>query len=269
MAIYFRDANWRMVRWCVQTDGVAVIPLGSLEQHGPHLPCGTDTFQVNEFVKRAVQRVPPELPVCVCPTVEYSVVQWASPMASAGIQPLTLEQSLVDVCHALTDLGFGKILLVHGHGGLPCGRSALWQALQEKRAALYVDFMPFDACHEQIQAICGEPVTHAGCVETSMMLVIRPELVDMSKAVKGPDDLLGDDVTYPSLSAPGVYAVPSVTVTREGMYGDASRATARLGEAVLNVLADTTAKIIREMASTPVPDNWKAIHSLIPVPNDK
>jgi len=69
------------------------IPLGSLEQHGPHLPCGTDTFQVNELFKRAVQQVPSELPVCVCPTSEYSVVQWASPMASAGIQPLTLEQS--------------------------------------------------------------------------------------------------------------------------------------------------------------------------------
>ena len=192
MAIYFRDANWRMVRRCAQADGVAVIPLGSLEQHGPHLPCGTDTFLVNEFVKRAVQSVPPELPVCVCPTVEYSVVQWASPMASAGLQALTLEQSLVDVCHALTDLGFGKILLVHGHGGLPCGRSALWQALQEKRAALYVDFMPYDACDEQIRAICGLPATHA----------------------------VGNDSPYSSLSGPGVYAAPSLSVTMEGAYSD-------------------------------------------------
>ena len=269
MAIYFREANWRRVRQCVQADGVAVIPLGSLEQHGPHLPCGTDTFQVNEFVKRAVQQVPSELPVCVCPTVEYSVVQWASPMASAGIQPLTLEQSLIDVCHALTDLGFGKIMLVHGHGGLPCGRSALWQALQEKRSALYVDFMPFDACHDQLQALSGEPVTHGGCVETSMMLAIRPDLVDISKAVKGPADLLGDNLPCPSLAGPGVYAVPSVTATREGIYGDPTRATPQYGDAALNLLAGATATIIRELASTPVPEHWKVIHTLIPVPKDK
>ena len=102
-----------------------------------------------------------------------------------------------------------------------------------------------------------------------MMLVIRPELVDMSKAVKGPDTLLGNDLPCPSLSGPGVYAVASVTATREGIYGDASRAEARLGEAVLNVLADATAKVIREMASVRVPDQWKAIHALIPVPNNE
>ena len=48
---------------------------------------------------------------------------------------------------------------------------------------------------EQIQAICGEPVTPAGCVETSMMLVIRPELVDMSKAGKVPDGPLRGDAS--------------------------------------------------------------------------
>jgi creatinine amidohydrolase/Fe(II)-dependent formamide hydrolase-like protein len=249
--------------------------LGSIEQHGPHLPCGTDTFLVNEFVKRAVDLLPSELPACVCPTVEYSVVQWASPMASAGIQPFTLEQSLVDICHALTDLGFEKILMVHGHGGISSGQSALWQALQEKRPALYVDFMPYTACREQIQALGGPFAAHAK----------RP------------------DPQYPSLSGPGIYAVPSLNASQQGVYlghagymetsmmlavrpdlvdtsqmirvievpknGTARADMIRFGDACLNLLAETTARIIRDLASAPVPDQWRSIHSLLPVSSEE
>lgn len=268
MAIYFHEADWRTVRRCSDADGVAAIPLGSLEQHGPHLPCGTDTIQIDEVMKRALERIPAEAPVCVCPTVQYSVVQWASPMASAGVQPLTLEHKLIDICHALTDLGFEKLLLVHGHGGLPSGRSAMWQAVQEKRPALYVDFMPFDACAEQLEKICGKD-GHGGCGETSMMLAIRPDLVDMSKAVKGPDDLWGPDCPYPSLQAAGVYAIPSVAAVREGIYGNATIATAEIGNQILDLLAETTAKLIHDLAIRPVPDHVRLTGTLMPVPDEK
>ena len=264
-SVMFRDADWIIVRQIAEADGVAVIPLGSLEQHGPHLPCGTDTHQINEIVRRAFARLPAEAQVCGCPTVEYSVVQWASPMASAGLAPLNLEQSLVDVCHALTDLGFKKILLVHGHGGVPCGRSALWQAMQEKRPALYVDFMPVERCEEQIRQICGEPTGHGGCAETSMMLAILPDLVDMSKAIKGPEDLYGEDFPYPALIGPSCYAIPPVSRTRQGIYGDATGGSAELGNRVLEVVADELAGVIEEMAATPVPPEWRTI-GRVPLP---
>ena len=64
---------------------MAVVPLGSLEQHGPHLPCGVDSIQIDEVMARTVARLDPKLPICVCPTVDCSVVQWGSPLASAGI----------------------------------------------------------------------------------------------------------------------------------------------------------------------------------------
>jgi len=265
VAIYFQAANWIAVRRYAAADGVAVIPLGSLEQHGPHLPCGTDSYQVNEITTRAVNCLPPDLPICICPTLEYSVVQWASPMASAGVGPLNLEQALVDMCHALTDLGFEKIVLVHGHGGLSCGQSALWQAMHEKRPALYVDFMPYAICAEQVQAICGEPITHAGCAETSMMLAIQPDLVDMSKAIKGMADLWGDDFPYPTLKQPGSYAIPPVSATNQGVYGDATRASADKGTRLLDLFARTLANALSEMASSPVPENWRTT-SRVPVP---
>ena len=64
MAIYFRESSWIPVRECAEADGVAAVPMGSLEQHGPNLPCGTDTFEINEIMKRTVDRLDANLPVC-------------------------------------------------------------------------------------------------------------------------------------------------------------------------------------------------------------
>lgn len=75
----FADSPWTAVRYCGENDGIALIPFGSLEQHGPHLPCGTDTFEIDQIISRATSQVAQALSGCVCPTIEYSVVQWASP----------------------------------------------------------------------------------------------------------------------------------------------------------------------------------------------
>ena len=261
MAIYFKESNWIEVRRCAKADGVAAIPLGSLEQHGHHLPCGVDSIQIDEVMARAAKQLDTSLPVCICPTVEYSVVQWASPMASAGIAPLTMEQSLVDICHALTDLGFSKIVLIHGHGGLPTGRSALWQAMQERRPALYVDFMPFDRWVNEIAEIAGGVAGHAGAVETSMMMAIRPDLVDMSKATPSPTDLWGDDFPFPSLKRAGSYTIPPVESVPDGHYGavDLSHASAEKGHEVLDLMADGVAEVLRELASSPTPNQYRHV----------
>ena len=260
MAIYFKESDWVAVRRCAGADGVAVVPLGSLEQHGPHLPCGVDSIQIDEVMARMVARIDPKLPVCVCPTVDYSVVQWASPLASAGIAPKTMEQSLVDICHALTDLGFSKIVLMHGHGGLPTGRSALWQAMHEKRPALYVDFTPFDRCQAQIEEIVGGPDGHGGTAETSMMLAIRPDLVDVGKAGLAPASLWGDDFPFPSLERVGSYAIPSVESAPEGFYGrDPSLASAEKGEEILDIMAASVAEVVAELASAPTPAQYKHV----------
>ena len=256
MTIYFKDSDWIHVRRCAAADGVAVVPMASLEEHGPHLPCGTDTFEIDEYMRRAAERLDPELPVCICPTIEYSVVQWASPMASAGISPFTLEQSLVDICHALTDLGFAKIILVHGHGGLSSGRSALWQAMQEKRPALYVDFHPYTRCNPQISEIVGQPDEHGGMAETSMMLAIRPDLVDMDKAVTGPSSLFGDNFPFPSVAGPGAYTIPPVELTGEGIGGDARQATAEKGNQILDIVADCMVEVLGELARSPTPPEF-------------
>ena len=88
---------------------------------------------------------------------------------------------------------------------LRCGRLCMKSVRR-----YYVDFnICYERCVDPIRAICGELVTHPGCGETSMMLEIRPDLVDMSKAVKGPKDVWADDFPFPALQQAGCYTIPS------------------------------------------------------------
>jgi creatinine amidohydrolase len=262
MIVYYRHAVWTDVRRIAEADGLAVVPLGSIEQHGPHMPCGTDTLLADEMVARSIRRLPTNANVCICPTLEYSVVQWASPMASVGVSPFVLEHVLVDVCHALLDTGFNKIMLIHAHHGLPCGRSALWQSMQEKRPALYVDYMPYDTCMARITEIAGEPLGHAGCAETSMMLAAYPDKVDMTKAVTGPADLWGDDFPYPSLKRPGSYAIPPVESTYRGVEGDSRAASAEIGERIFEALIEALAPAMLELATRPTPEAYRRMRKV-------
>src|ERR1051326_329488 len=179
MKILLAESNWINVRRCAENDGVAVLPLGSLEQHGPHLPLGTDSFQIAEIMKRALALLPDSANVCFLPVLEYTVVQWASPLASVGITPDTHTRVLTEIAASLHEQGFRKMLFVTGHGGLSPGRSAMWQAMQEKRPALYVDLHPFETAHDELTKAVGESSGgidgHAGAIETSMMLAIRSE----------------------------------------------------------------------------------------------
>lgn len=255
MAIYFKQSNWVKVRRCAEDGGVAVIPMGSLEQHGPHLPCGTDSYEIDEIMARAVAAIDQELPVCVCPTVEYSVVQWASPMASAGVAPFTIQRVLLDVCHALTDLGFTKIVLVYGHH--VAGQAALWQAMHEKRPALYVELQPSARCAEQITEVAGGFENHGSVIETSMMLAIRPDLVDMSKAIDCEPDLWPNEPPFNSINGPGLYVIPVVESVPDGHVGsDPRQASADKGHKVLDILAKCVTDVLNELAATPAPEQF-------------
>jgi creatinine amidohydrolase len=253
MAIVFRESNWKAVRQTAQADGLALVPLGSLEQHGPHLPCGTDTILIDEITRRSVARCDTRAPICICPTIEYTLVEWAKPLASAGLGAFTTERTLLDILSALTDLGFHKIVFLHGHYGLPCARSASWEAWSQDRRALYVDVQPYEMAWGDIAHIAGEPLGHGGAAETAMMLATRPDLVHMNAAHPGPPHLWGASFPYSSLLQKGVYAIPTVESAPDGFEGDPTQASADMGNRLLDAIAAKVGPMLGELVSAPTP----------------
>ena len=128
------DLTWPDVQRCLEQGcGTAVVPIGSCEQHGPHLPMGMDTYTVYEAATRGVRlaREQAGAPVALLfPLLWYSDGQQWAP-GEVWLRPTTIIAVLGDIIAQLEAQGFRRIVLVTGHGG---NTGVMGEALQEARA---------------------------------------------------------------------------------------------------------------------------------------
>lgn len=218
---------------------VAVVAIGAVEQHGDHLPLGTDFLLVDAVLERAL-----------CdPAVTGSTTTWVrlptipfghSPhhlfAAAVSLSPATTAALLADVLHSLTVSGFGRVVVVNGHGGNDeLVRLAVKTHTQRHTdvSAAALSYWTVVAETDSRDAAVERPGRtpgHAGWFETSLMLATRPALV-------------ADDRPYPEVDPPALFErtpYPTVTVERAGEWSrvggttdDASGATADVGMALL------------------------------------
>ncbi len=227
-----------------KSGGTALIPMGILEKHGPHLPLGTDLLDSREVALRAARK-------------EYTIVfppYYFGQIYEAKHQPGTIAYSqklvwdlLQETCDELSRNGIKKIILVNGHGGNTNFLSFFCQAqlASRKDYAVFL-FQPgrdpeVDA---QVKKLRKTPMDmHAGETETSTMLANRPELVrlDQAKSQSGEDQKGLTDLrnAYTGIwwfaRFPNHYA------------GDGSFGTKDLGEILLNGQANQLAKMIQSV----------------------
>ncbi|MCY3925826.1 MAG: creatininase family protein [bacterium] len=216
------------------------VPLGALEQHGPHLPLDTDSRIAVAVATRAAERVgrcvvaPPQ-------AVGASAHHLAFP-GTASLTDRTLADVLVEVTHTLLSHGFRAAYLVTGHAGNVGAMADALASLAEPDRGRVVAFNDWpaqrDAVHRVAETRCGLDRetcgTHAGHFETSILLAIAPESVTMGAAVPGhvgPPEEAGA-----VLRAGGMDALSPV-----GVIGDPRGATASAGELYLEALVDLIA----------------------------
>lgn len=193
------------------------VPLGATEQHGPHLPLGTDTVIAAELCRRLAEAVPE---VVVGPAVPYgSSGEHAGFAGTLSIGQAALELLLVELVRGAA--GFAGVVLVNGHGGnLVPLRAAVRTLRSEGRPVL-------------AWSPSGRPDdSHAGHAETSVMLRLRPDTVSMRHAVRGNTDPLPS--LMDRLRRGGV-----ASVSAEGVLGDPTRAAAADGDRQLDAWATT------------------------------
>ena len=210
---------------------IALLPLGATEQHGPHLPCGTDTFQVS-YLADAFARAYPE-PVWRLPTLPITVshMHRGSP-GTVWLTNGTLAAVVTDVVLALRHEGITKVVVLNGHGGNFVVRPIV-QDLNRDHADLQVILAEPPAGERVFDEPPGS--IHAGESETSRLLHVAPELVQLHLAVS-------TDVPYPQsflLCAPITRLEPS------GVWGHARAATAEKGRRHYEQLVPATVEAIR------------------------
>lgn len=199
---------------------LVLVPVGSTEQHGPHLPLTTDTVVARAVADRVADRLP--WPVPVAPALAYgNSGEHAGFPGTVSIGHEALQMVLVETVRSLA-LWTSRVVFVNGHGG---NVRTLDAAAGQLR----------DEGHDVSWTGCAFPGgdAHAGRAETSVMLHLAPDEVDLRAAAAG--DTRPLNVLMPLLLAGGVRSV-----AHNGVLGDPAGASAEEGRRMLDTLVDTT-----------------------------
>lgn len=208
---------------------VLLVPLGSTEQHGPHLPLDTDTRIAVAVADHAAARLPAGLAL-VAPALAYGASGEHDGFAGTlSIGQDALEAVVVELGRSAGD-GFGLVVLVNGHGGNsePVTRAVARLRREGRPVAVWWPAGPPPGSS-------GD--SHAGRTETSLLLAIAPQAVHLERAEPGVTAPL--DALLPELRRGGLAAV-----TANGVLGDPTGASAAEGRALLAARADDLAQLV-------------------------
>ena len=241
-----QPVEWRLMsaealRERAAAGAIVLLPVASTEQHGPHLATGVDDVLCGEACRRAAEKVAAQgRPIVVAPTLWCGLAEHH--VAFGGSFTLTLptyHALLRDLCRSILRAGFAKILIVNGHGGNMSALSALVVDLTHELDAPIAVTTYFLAAEAAFRDVLEDQrsVLHACEAETSMMMAVRPDLVDRARL---PDAVGPIPEGGPSavLSAPMQRWRSFREMTGSGVLGDARRATPEKGERLLDAVAD-------------------------------
>ncbi len=208
---------------------VAVIPIGSIEQHGPHLPISTDSDIVTEVAKKLSEKKG----YLLLPTITCGVSFEHAPFFNLSIRESTLRNVLIDLCISLSDNNIKTIFIINGHHGNQKAINNIDVKLK-KLSKNKLKVFPLSYWH-----FMKREFDHAGFVETSLMMIISKNL-KMKLAKKG---LITDKMTKQEIKKIGKLANQSFPkATKNGIWGDPTKATKKDGQEILDEIIKNLGK---------------------------
>ncbi|MFE1855859.1 creatininase family protein [Streptomyces sp. NPDC059489] len=231
------------LRDLAERDAVVLLPVGSTEQHGPHLPTGVDDFLAAEVCRRAAAAAD-TLPVVVAPSLWCGLAEHHMPFGGTLTLSLpTLHALLRDICRSILRAGFRRILIVNGHGGNVTALNALASELTVELDSQIAVTSYFTAGREVIAETLETQgnLMHACEGETSLIWAAFPDLLREDKVAEA----VGPAIPLQSEDLAPVYrSVTFDTVTPSGVAGDARAASAEKGQHMLDGCARALADLI-------------------------
>ena len=198
----------------------AIIPVGSIEQHGPHLPISTDS----DIVTEVARKISVKKGFLLLPTINYGVSFEHAPFFNLSVRESTLRTILTDLCTSLLSNNIKTVFIINGHHGNLKPIQNLDIKLK-KISKNKLKVFPLSYWH-----FMEREFDHAGFVETSLMLAISKN-VKMNLARKG---LITDGMTKQEIIKIGKLANQSFPkATKNGIWGDPRKATKKDGQVIL------------------------------------
>ena len=208
---------------------IAIIPVGSLEQHGPHLPVSTDT----DIVTAVTSKLAEKNNYLLLPTINYGVSFEHAPFFNLSIKNATMRSMLTDLCISLGDNNIKTIFIINGHHGNLSALKNIQQKIS-KESKNRIRIFVFSYWH-----FTKREFDHAGFVETSLMLGISKN-TKMNLAKKGLDT---KGMTKKEIVKIGKLANKSFPkATKNGIWGDPRDASKKEGLVIFNEILTNLAK---------------------------
>jgi len=256
----YEELSWPQMREAIQQQPAVLLPFGTIEDHGPHLPVSTDNTIVEAICHEVAQRV--DGLALVMPLIPYGLDEHHMDFpGTVSVDMLTLIRYVSDVAISVARHGFTHILLVNGHGSnAPIADLAARRVVLETgvvcgamspNAAIDPTFA--EPTLSQMRRSAPGGVAHAGEFETALMLHLRPDLVQMDKAIREIGQI---KLEYFNWDHPE----PSVLswqdwwsrMSRTGVCGDPTVATAEFGRALFETIVGNFARFVREFRTIPL-----------------
>lgn len=242
------------------SDAVAVLPVGATEQHGPHLPLGTDTMICEALTERAAGLAPAGVRVLLLPVMPVGLSpEHGDFPGTLTFSPATVIAAWTGLGEAVARAGVRRLVIVNSHGGQPQAVDIVAQQLRSRHGMACWQVNAYrwfrDQAHFPPDVFPDD--IHGGGIETSIMLYLRPDLVRMEKA---------RDFRVAGGAGSGDRAVGRAWQMQDlnpaGAAGNAAAADAARGQAVFEAAAGALASVFAGAAATGVPEQAGALQDI-------
>jgi creatinine amidohydrolase len=236
---------------------IAVLPVGAVEQHGPHLPLGTDALINAGIVAATLPRLSADACVLVLPplalgaSAEHEDVPGTLSIAAERLLPVW-----IDAGRSVARAGLRKLVILNTHGGQRAlvDLAAMRLRVDEELFVVRCNYFAFGAPDGLFDAAEWSQGLHGGEVETSLMLHLHPELVRTEKLqdFAGLTARLAGENRWLGAEKPIGFGWKARDLHPSGVVGNAARADAARGAAYLEHIADGFATLLAEVAAAPL-----------------
>jgi creatinine amidohydrolase/Fe(II)-dependent formamide hydrolase-like protein len=238
--------TWEEARERFGTAEIALLPVGSTEQHGPHLTLDTDTFDAEYLAIEAARRVSSPRPL-VLPAIPYGVAYHHMDFpGTLSVNPDVLSRIVVEVGLSVARHGITKLVIVNGHGG---NTPALQYAAQivNRDARIFTCVDSGETSEVEVRALIDTPNdVHSGEFETSTSLATRPHLVRTDRLRRSVPRFSSKYLDFTSKNSVEWYA-RTAHFSESGVLGDPTRASREKGEKLWAIMIAHLAAFLEDL----------------------